>query len=193
MAKVLSGIGKLPDPAFYNDKILTLSDVQLRFAMADVVRRRWYPKMKIAINGREPSAATRNLVKAEGLILSKLLSIVSEVFLFNSGGYSHPAYWWFECCLEPSAHRSLMHEDYTPTKTKAGLRAAFESATAALRRRENPFKGQASFTLFDEAIKLADASTARAEDRENDLFYPSKFLPYVEARAKLSKLIVLNM
>ncbi|MGB7086589.1 MAG: hypothetical protein WBD47_13620 [Phormidesmis sp.] len=105
MAKVLSGIGKLPDPAFYNDKILTLSDVQLRFAMADVVRRRWYPKMKIAIDGREPSAATRNLVKAEGLILSKLLSIVSEVFLFNSGGYSHPARPSSSLMLQPQGPR----------------------------------------------------------------------------------------
>jgi hypothetical protein len=188
MGDVLSAIGRLPNPDHYRNKVLTISDIHLRFAVADVIRRRWVPGMDISVFGKKPKAATRNLAKAEGLVLSKLLSIVSEVFLFDPCGYSHPAYWWLDCCLEPSAHRPFLYEDDAKTATKAGLKESYQSATAALKQRQNPFADGASKALFDRAIELAEPHTNCSDHRESDLFYPSKFLPYLEARAKLAGL-----
>lgn len=188
-AAALGVIGCLPLPEFFDNKVQTILDVQLRYAVADVIRRRWYPKMRVQIDGRAPEAPTQKLIRANGLVLSKLLDIVSEVFLFDPCGYAHPAYWWLDNCLEIGAHRLAVLADSNKTgASKALLKSTYDASTAALRRFENPFEGDFSRPLFDRAVKMAAATVLHNYSDDSDLFHPAKFLPYLAARSKLSAL-----
>lgn len=188
LAAVLQFIGELPDPEFYDSKALTVSDVQLRFAIADVIRRRWYPKMRIEVNGKVPKASTSALCRAEGLVLSKLLSLINEVFTVNPCGYEHPAYWWLDCCLEASAHRPLYLAEAGASTTQSAVREQYTGHTATLRRFDNPFQGNASKLLFNVATGLAANSVERQRNADSDLFHGSRYVPYLEARAAIASL-----
>ncbi len=193
MGQVLEVIGCLPSPKFFGDAVATISSVNLRYAVAEVIRQRWYPPMRIALNGQKPDSTTRKLAKAEGLVLSKLLDIINEIFLLNPSGYTHPAYWWFECILCIGDHSPQMAIDTERGDKKSLVWQRYEGDTAKLRGNtngiDNPFSNRASRLVFDQAIALSQNSTNCEEDRTSSQFYPSKYLPYVEARSKVSALL----
>ena len=187
MGQVLKAVSGLPDPAYFHDRILTLSDIGLRWAIADVVRRRWYPKMRIGTLGREKlKAADKKMVEAEGLVLSRLLDITAEVYLWSEGGYTHYAYWWFECCREVNAHRLSSMKIGASRIKKRDIISIYEGYSAAIRERKNPFSFGPSQQLFDEAVKMANAGTNTKADAEH--FYSKTYLPYLVARAELAKI-----
>jgi len=188
MGEVLRAVSKLPDPDHLDDKISTISDVYLRWAISDVVRRRWCPRMRIGTSDkRKFTALERSHIEAEGLVLSRLLDIAAEVFLLNKGSYDDYAYWWFECCRESNAHRlSAMHLG-KQNPTKRDIVSVYEGHSAKLRQRQNPFALGVSATMFDTALKLADSGTSRKADSEH--FYLKKFIPYLEARANLAQVV----
>lgn len=156
-----------------------------RWAMSDVIRRKWNPKMSPAYLGVKLNRDTSKLVKLEGLMLTKLLQLVSEVFLIAPSGYKHPATWWGLCCVEGCSMRRLKHssEDWATTK-KQSLRE-FEGITAALRKRENPFQLSHSRKLFDLAVTMAEAGTGSTADK--DSFYARGYKPFLDARAETAK------
>lgn len=188
MGEILRYVSTLPDEL--DSRLQIVSDVFLRWAIADVVRRRWVPSMKVAIASRKTKlkAIDKKLIQAEGLVLSRLLDIALDVFLLNNSGYADAAYWWFDCCREPSAHRITSLELDSNSPRKMDARSEYEGITAALRRREaNPFQNGPSRKLFNTAIKLSEESTGKKADSEH--FYSKRYLPYLEARADLAKII----
>lgn len=190
MGVVLQAASLLPDPEYFHDEIKTLSDIYLRWAIADVIRRRWYPKMKIATSEKKGggfSAIERAQVQAEGLVLSRLLDIAAEVSLFKNGGYKHYAYWWFACIREASTHRLSAMKMGESSPTKRSLLSIYEGQTSKLRERRNPFPPGSSKDLFSFAISTAEEATNAKIDADH--FYPSKYIPYLEARSNLAKIV----
>jgi len=186
MLRVIECVSRLPDPAYFEDHIATVNAAEFRYAIADVVRRRWHPKLKPTMGGKLISKKNGAMIQAQGLVLSKLLDIVTEVCLFGQGE-NHPAYVWLLCALEANSHRAYFQSD-----EQIGKEATFkmyQRHSAVLRKRENPFEGKYNKPIFDKAVALAGDSTGLKADAGSDLFYPKRYLPYLEARAKLAALM----
>jgi len=80
----------------------------------------------------------------------------------------------------------MLTRENLPSRSKSGLLSPYEGNTAKLKKRRNPFQAGTSKRLFDAACKLANEASNSYEDRDSELFYPSKYLPYIEARSKLA-------
>lgn len=194
IGEVLRFVSGLPDPEQFSDKLQLCSDIYLRWAIADVVRRRWCPTMRVESMGERLTATERNHIKAEGQVLSALLDIVSEVSVFDDGGYAHHTYWWLDCCREPSTHRMSSWRIDSSAETKAHVLSTYEGHSRMLRgsgrannQKENPFLFGPSSRLFGKAIPMALGGTGKKADADH--FYFKKYDPYLKARAELAKTI----
>lgn len=182
MHRVLEGLASL-DQRFPSDShVRQYQHYITRWAMSDVIRRKWNPKMTQAYLGQNLDRSTRLLIQKEGLILTKLLRIVSETFLIAPSGFRHPAIWWGLCCVEGCSLVRRRHIS-APAMTKSADIKDFEAVNASLKRGENPFILDNSKLLFDKAIALSESTKGTTT---GDDFYSQAFKPYLDARAEMS-------
>ncbi|NEQ29833.1 MAG: hypothetical protein F6K04_02330 [Leptolyngbya sp. SIO4C5] len=114
--------------------------------------------------------------KAQGVLLSDLLSLVSNAFTFNNLGYKHPAIWFCEILLEREVYGCIWSEGSEGTvKTKTDLVNRTANENRQLANYQNPFtpSKRATWQLFELVIPIAEG---------NGRFNSQIYKPFVKSR-----------
>lgn len=164
-----------------------LMNLMMRWGVGDVVRRKFGVNIQPTLGAKPLDRNSKRLVKQEGLLLTKLLNLVSDVYLLRPYDYPHPVYWWIGCAMEGCSLRGLYGSNGGWPTSKTETVRGFESFTASLKARENPFTLPNSERLFDTALEIADYSTGARQDE--DEFYCRSLRPYIQARSDAAKVL----
>lgn len=175
-------------PAPFRTPAAKIQNQLTRYAVADVVRRRWNRDLAITMRGKGFDGVTAAMVKAEGLLMIRLLNLVVATQAVTDGT-PPPAIWWALVTLEGGAtlRPRLYGEDEAWPKTKTEFIAAFKSITGDLMSYKNPFVMPYTTLLFDSAIEQALKETGRKADKDG--FYVRDWQTYLEARADTVKFL----
>lgn len=185
---VLSNLNYISLPAAYHTPSAQLENQVTRYAVANVVERRWNKSVAMALNGKEVDQITRALAETEGALLNTLLNLVIDA-LAGSDYTSPPALVWAYMVINGgcSLRSRLLSGPESEPSTKAKTVSDFEAATTKLRRGQNPYTDRYTRLVFDIAIAQADKGTGRKADKNS--FHARTWLPYLEARADAAKFL----
>ena len=166
----------------------------IRFAVADVVRRKYNINIQIVEQGKPIKGFKKKQIRQEGLLLTRLLNMILDVHNVMPCGYPSPAEWWIKCLMDLHWLHVIPTSPGQKAAGKLEIIKQFQTQTGLLMKRQNPFANTESrkrfadtATLFDAAIALAEPFTGKAEDQEG--FYYKQYAPYIEARSALTKLM----
>lgn len=164
-------------------KYEALQNLMIRYATAEVARRKWGANIDLKLGGKKITGVTKRQIRLEGSMLITLFELTSDTFGLLPCGYPSPAQWWSVCVMEGCwSHRRRYFLDEQPPKTKRDVISDFERKTATLRNRQNPFTWNHSKKLFDAALSIADRGTG--SDKHS--FYNRSFKPYLKSRADMA-------